>query len=416
MYKSINIEEYTYEYFTQEDVCRFCWNKNAITELFNQECSIESLELKDTLINKVKECLNIDITLVYTPSKACDQCCDKIESFYYFKRFCQETDKKLQDIINHRHKVQLEDNFIKNEVDFDVNIGIKDSDEENDSEKNELESKSSRYKPKRTPTYCNICCEDFKNLETLDKHKSESHGIEKGLFKCFGCDKTFKTGKSRLGHETRFCKNLKYGYECIQCNKFLRRRRNYEQHMKDHRNNVMRDIPENIFKCLHCFDSFKNTDDLREHMNCHENAKKIYSCGRAFGRQDYLAKHMLTHSGDKRYSCTYCSFRAAQRSALTVHIRKHTGERPYSCDLCPQKCISSSNLRAHRKIHLGLRQYECSLCEKKFGYKASLEEHVASTHASCEKHSCKLCGATYSRGRTLRRHMADKHGDRDAVK
>ncbi|GBP38222.1 PR domain zinc finger protein 15 [Eumeta japonica] len=53
---------------------------------------------------------------------------------------------------------------------------------------------------------------------------------------------------------------------------------------------------------------------------------------------------------------------------------------------------------------------QCSVCSKKFGYKLSLEEHIASTHESLKSHTCATCGTAYSRIRGLKRHMRAKHG------
>ncbi|CAH2062351.1 unnamed protein product, partial [Iphiclides podalirius] len=182
--------------------------------------------------------------------------------------------------------------------------------------------------------------------------------------------------------------------------------------MRNHRENVPIDVPLDIFKCVKCFKLFSTKANLSKHKSVHDSEKKNFvceSCGRVFTRQDYLHKHKLTHTGVKQHVCPHCGFRTTQRSSLTVHIRKHTGERPYSCDVCPQRCVSSSNLRAHRRRHLGLKKYECTICSKKFGYKVSLEEHVASAHERSQTHACQQCGAVYTRVRGLRRHQLAKH-------
>ncbi|CAB3222487.1 unnamed protein product [Arctia plantaginis] len=412
---------YTYEYFLQGDVCRLCWNKNIIEE--NEESFEKPAEVSFAEI--IKECLDIEVESI-SPNRLCKNCCNEVKRFYSFKNFCRESNRKLQEILckgsSEVKRGDLELSAVKDEV-VDVNFDKIDEFPDNDVEfqdasLNKIAKPNSKlrkkYLYKHSPTYCNICCLDLHSKEELSSHNIEFHGIENEgtLFKCFGCEKRFKSKKTRISHEVNFCKGLKDGYKCNICNRYLPKRCMYEFHMRDHRHNTLTELPEHIFKCCKCLKLFKTNELLKIHMLEHGKEKNFVcdTCGRIFTRQDYLHKHKLTHTGTKRHQCPHCDFRATQRSSLTVHIRTHTGERPYSCDVCPQRCISSSNLRAHKRRHLGVKKYECSICNKKFGYKISLEEHISSAHVRSETHPCEHCGATYTRLRGLRRHLAAKHG------
>ncbi|XP_068626043.1 zinc finger protein OZF-like [Battus philenor] len=429
---TVNSDRYNYEYFQQDDICRFCWSKDAEREILSNNTE-NSTKFKNELIDKIRYCLNIDVTEINHPNKACENCYELLEKFHEFKVICSETHKKLQEIISRKTsndsldivdnscviKVEKDDienhEYIKSQIDvFHDSDAVSDSETSQKCDGKTKSKMKSRYKPVRTPTYCNICRSDFKSMEIFTDHNSVYHGIEKGgLYKCFGCEKRFKSRKTRLGHEIHYCKGLQDGYQCNVCNRYLPKRRMYENHMRNHRENIQVELPEDIFKCLKCYKLFNTKISLRNHMEVHNAEKKknfvCESCGRVFTRQDYLHKHQLTHTGEKQHVCPHCGFRTTQKSSLTVHIRKHTGERPYSCDVCPQRCISSSNLRAHRRRHLGLKKYECTICCKKFGYKLSLEEHVASCHERAQPHACTHCGALYSRARGLRRHLLAKH-------
>ncbi|KPI99201.1 Zinc finger protein 782 [Papilio xuthus] len=418
---------YTYEYFQQEDVCRLCWSKQAKREIITNNLEDISI-IKNQLIDKILYCLNIDITELNYPNRVCENCIDLLDEFYEYKIFCSEADRKLRTILADKSNidkteetctVKLENNTIEFENSEYLNTNfndLKNTDLETETlpkhVKDKKTKKKSSYKPVRTLTYCNICRIEYNSKESIMEHNSTYHGIENGFYKCFGCEKKFKNRNSRLSHEIHFCKGLKDGYQCNICNKYLPNRRTYENHMRAHRDNIEMEISDDIFKCFKCYKLFNTKTSLKKHMEVHNTEKKNFvceSCGRIFTRRDYLNKHNLTHTGVKQHVCSHCGFRTTQKSALTVHIRKHTGERPYVCDVCPQRCVSSSNLRAHRRRHLGLKNYECKICSKKFGYKISLDDHVASAHERSQNHTCGQCGAAYTRQSGLRRHVMTKH-------
>lgn len=295
---------YTYEYFLQEDVCRFCWNRNADQEI-SSKTKGNDVEMKNVLYCKIQECLNIDLcdeNWPHYPKKACIDCCTKIENFHNFKHFCHETDKRLYEIFkNHNNNIttelQVPNSNVKIEkIDQYPNLNLSRSDSfdsfldslqnsdhdhmtQEDYKPIKKNLKTSKYKHKRTSTYCNICHTDLKSEENFGIHNSKSHGVEnKDQFKCFGCEKRFKSRKTRLGHEINFCKGLKDGYKCEVCLRFLPKRRMYEAHMKDHRENENVELPDDLFKCIKCFKLFKSKEKLKCHMIVHDGEKKNFVC------------------------------------------------------------------------------------------------------------------------------------------
>lgn len=299
---------YNYEYFIQEDVCRFCWNRNADQEI-SSKIRENDVHNKHQLFYKIQECLNIDLcekNWHNYPNKACMHCCTKIENFYNFKHFCQETDRKLCEIFKTRNnntttevevpksnvKIEKIDEFSNLDLtkadSFDSFLdSLQNSDQDytsqEDCKPNRKNLKSSKYKHKRTSTYCNICHTDLITKENYQLHNSESHGVErKDQYKCFGCEKRFKSRKTRLGHEINFCKGLKDGYKCEICLRYLPKRRMFEAHMKDHRQNENVELPDDLFKCIKCFKLFKSKDKLKLHMIEHDGEKKNFVCEVSF--------------------------------------------------------------------------------------------------------------------------------------
>ncbi|GBP38219.1 Protein suppressor of hairy wing [Eumeta japonica] len=183
--------------------------------------------------------------------------------------------------------------------------------------KNKLKEK---HRIKCAPTYCNLCRTNLENTENLSEHKKKFHGIDNGVFTCFGCDKNFKSARTRLDHELQYCKKLKDGYECSICKRYLPIRRTYEAHMRAHRENATIDLPEKLFKCRVCEERFKTRTLLQQHTTEHRKKPNYVCevCGRVFTRRDYLHKHTLTHSGVRRHACPHCDFKATQAKLTGV--------------------------------------------------------------------------------------------------
>lgn len=290
-----NSDLYNYEYFLQNDVCRLCWSKNADRQI-SPKFSTNSDDINTGITYKIQECLGLDMDLENCPKNACNNCFIKVENFYDFKTFCRETDRKLREIIGNQISIEIEatpcdvklekiddfpnfDIFESKTESLDGFLDCLQSDSETEMKNQKTKKvkvRNKKYQTKRSPTYCNICRKDFESTEMFTQHNSEAHGIEdNGQFKCFGCEKRFKSRRRRLGHEINFCKGLKDGYRCSICDRFLPKRGMYEAHMRDHRDNVAVVLPEDIFKCKKCNELFKTKNSLKSHMVVHETQKNF---------------------------------------------------------------------------------------------------------------------------------------------
>ncbi|VDO96252.1 unnamed protein product [Schistosoma curassoni] len=71
-------------------------------------------------------------------------------------------------------------------------------------------------------------------------------------------------------------------------------------------------------------------------------------CKREFSQKVHLQKHIMsTHTKNKPFKCSVCSYQTVEKSHLKTHFRKHTGEKPFSCTLCTYRAAQHSTLKQH---------------------------------------------------------------------
>lgn len=153
--------------------------------------------------------------------------------------------------------------------------------------------------------------------------------------------------------------------------------------------------------------------------------------------QKYMRQHMIIHTGDRRFECTYCKKRFLQLGCLKTHLNIHTGNKPFSCNHC-DKCFSdASGLRLHKVFiicilihwtivikfkflpfhiqfqlsHSEDRNYTCEICQKKFRYTHNLSQHRR-THTQERRHRCEYCQGAFLTTSALKKHVMLHTGER----
>merc|ERR1712071_496797 len=76
----------------------------------------------------------------------------------------------------------------------------------------------------------------------------------------------------------------------------------------------------------------------------------------AFSSQSKLNDHMLKHTGERPFKCSFCDKSYPVKATLTAHLRLHANEKPHQCERCGKafliRSLLEQHLRTHTKGHL----------------------------------------------------------------
>ena len=261
----------------------------------------------------------------------------------------------------------------------------------------------------QTTLACSFC--DF---NTLNQSEFKEHlAVHKEMIpeKCPFCDYSNIYKVCMEKHLLQHSDNKKL-FSCIYCDFKTARKRRINDHMNAKHKNENSERPKKTYNCEQCSYVAKHISNFSKHLLVHSDEKKFpcsYCKYRASTKSRIKAHIMAKHSQLRPFACDLCDYRSAQRGNLKIHIRTaHTEEPPaLVCQYCSYKTHKKPHLDAHILTHTKEKNYFCPHCDYKASRKFCLTRHLL-THSNEKRLRCNHCNYTALRKIALNKHM-QKH-------
>ena len=298
-----------------------------------------------------------------------------------------------------RIKIKLKDIDLK-KVKLESPASSKDSDSQEKVQERPKGSKRQQKRKKKIPVKLN-------RQETMDSDEEESSRIhvKEESDETPSSGTVRRRGRPRKDQTKPLKKRSSAGspggrrVTCDQCGRVFGKQELLDKHMEMHQNAL-------LFACHVCGMKYARPAELTRHQRAHsDETYRCDECSSEFADPRDFKKHMELHGIEKPFFCTYpsCGFRSGKPSIVEKHAVIHSGIKMHPCNQCGKLFAQPSGLRSHLRSCLQQRAYLCDFCGSSFNHLQSLKSHRM-LHTGEKPYWCHDCGARFTDHRNFKRH------------
>lgn len=386
------------------NVCRTCLSTANLSPLKEDESLLDKIELISSI--------RISLDIADYPTTICDECIDKLNQFYCFRKVIINTDNELKEKIECLTSKAPEKKLPSTKRKRTCDKSIKTKTPRNRRRINVIPTSNPKddikTEPAENDSYIDrlVICEpeNIKDDKTVKQETNRDEVTDQTL-DCVQCSLTFVSEKEFNIHKNsthrKYNKKSKT-LECPECNVTFSNLNQLSNHKRtthtapgicnicgvivraDNLKKHVQKHSEGPVSCKICSKVLKNSESLRGHLLIHKGTSyECDQCEKTFRLKSEYHRHLKKHIDPnvRKKMCTICGKHVRD---LQRHLFTHTGERPYICSHCNKGLTSSYALKLHIRQHTNEKPYICEYCSKAFAQKISLVAHHKSKIHNCQ--------------------------------
>ncbi|XP_072036567.1 zinc finger Y-chromosomal protein-like [Amphiura filiformis] len=185
-------------------------------------------------------------------------------------------------------------------------------------------------------------------------------------------------------------------YKCTLCQYCYQHKYPTQQHERTH-------TGDKTFKCSSCSYSSAQSSRLKETFKCDK-------CKKAFKWKTSLRAHTCIYNNNKKQT-NNINKQKHKQTQQNKKIKTNKTTQVHKCNFCQYSSKYKHVIQVHERVHRGDKPFKCSSCSYSSVKASRLKEHEQTKHTRKNLHSCQKCDYKAATATLIRRHQC-KHNEK----